>query len=243
MSEPENFLSRWSRRKRVGEVPEKPAADGAPATPAQAGQADHAEAKQPAVPTAPAAPPAPAFDPASLPSIDSIGAQTDISAFLKPGVPSGLRNAALRRAWSTDPAIRDFKGLQENDWNFNDPNGIPGFGELNPGTDVKKMLAQLLGETPRADALPDEPPVEAPAQTGQLPSPSPEMGVPAKPAALEAPAVSTKDLQNSDAQPTGIPDGGNIVQREKNIAAQNKNEEPDDAQIKRRPSQGSALPQ
>jgi hypothetical protein len=233
MSEPENFLSRWSRRKRVGEAPEKPALDGGPATPAQAGKAD---AKQSVAPTAPSAP---AFDPASLPSIDSIGAQTDISAFLKPDVPSGLRNAALRRAWSTDPAIRDFKGLQENDWNFNDPNGIPGFGELNPGTDVKKMLAQLFGETPRVD----EPPVEAPAKTGQLPSPSPEMGVPAEPAALEEPAASTKDLQNSSAQPTGIPEGGSIVQREKNIAAQNKNEEPDDAQIKRRPSQGSALPQ
>jgi uncharacterized protein DUF3306 len=233
MSEPENFLSRWSRRKRVGEAPEKPAVEGVPAAPAQAGQA---EAKQPAAPTAP---PAPVFDPASLPSIDSIGAQTDISAFLKPGVPSGLRNAALRRAWSADPTIRDFKGLAENDWDFNDPNGMMGFGKLDPGTDVKKMLAQLFGETPRES----DPPVEAPAQAGQLPSSSPEMGVPAEPAALEASAPSTEDLQNSGVQPTGIPEGDEIEQREKNIAVQNKNEEPDDAQIKRRPSQGSALPQ
>ncbi|MFZ0846049.1 MAG: DUF3306 domain-containing protein, partial [Pseudolabrys sp.] len=164
---------------------------------------------------------------------------TDISAFLKPGVPSGLRNAALRRAWSMDPAIRDFKGLQENDWNFNDPNGIPGFGELNPGTSVKKMLAQLFGETPRVG----EPPVEAPAKTEQISSPSQETDVPADPAALETHAASTQGSENSDAQRTGIPEVGNIVRREKNIAAQNKNEEPDDAQIKRRPSQGSALPQ
>jgi len=50
-------------------------------------------------------------------------------------------------------------------------------------------------------------------------------------------------LQNSDAQPTGIPEGDEIVQHEENIAAQNKNDESGDAQIKRRPSQGSALPQ
>ncbi len=56
-----------------------------------------------------------AFDPTNLPSLDSIGPQTDITVFLQSGVPAGLRLAALRRAWAMDPAIRDFKGLQEND--------------------------------------------------------------------------------------------------------------------------------
>ena len=89
------------------------------------------------------------FDPATLPPIESIDAQTDITVFLRSGVPEGLRLAALRRAWTVDPAIRDFKGLQENDWNFNDPNGIPGFGELGPEVDVKRMVAEILGEAPR----------------------------------------------------------------------------------------------
>jgi hypothetical protein len=89
------------------------------------------------------------FDPASLPPIESIGAQTDITVFLRRGVPDELRLAALRRAWTVDPAIRDFKGLQENDWNFNDPNGVPGFGELGPEVDVKRMVAKILGEAPR----------------------------------------------------------------------------------------------
>jgi hypothetical protein len=57
--------------------------------------------------------------------------------------------ASLRRAWTADPAIRDFKGLQESDWNFDDPNSIPGFGELGPEVDVRRMLAQILGEAPR----------------------------------------------------------------------------------------------
>jgi hypothetical protein len=89
------------------------------------------------------------FDPATLPPIESIDAQTDITAFLQSGVPAELRLAALRRAWTADPAIRDFKGLQENGWNFNDPNGVPGFGDLGPEVDVKRKVAEILGEAPR----------------------------------------------------------------------------------------------
>ena len=89
------------------------------------------------------------FDPATLPPIESINARTDITVFLQNGVPDQLRVAALRRAWTVDPAIRDFKGLQENDWSFNDPNSIPGFGELAPEIDVRGMVARILGEAPR----------------------------------------------------------------------------------------------
>jgi len=89
------------------------------------------------------------FDAATLPPIESIDAQTDITVFLQSVVPQELRLAALRRAWTVDPAIRDFKGPQENDWNFNDPNSIPGFGELGPEVGVKGMVAKILGESPR----------------------------------------------------------------------------------------------
>jgi hypothetical protein len=105
--------------------------------------------------------PASAFDPATMPSIDSIGAQTDITVFMRSGVPTEMRLAALRRAWTVDPAIRDFKELAENDWDFNDLNSIPGFGEPLPEVDVKTMLALMSGEAPRlAEGLPrrsDEP--------------------------------------------------------------------------------------
>ena len=101
-----------------------------------------------------------AFDPTYLPSLDLIGPQTDITVFLQNGVPAGLRLAALRRAWAVDPAIRDFKGLEENDWNFNDPKSILGFGELGPEVDIEEMLAQIVGETPqlvvRAPRRPDD---------------------------------------------------------------------------------------
>jgi hypothetical protein len=91
------------------------------------------------------------FDPVSLPSIDSITADTDIVAFLKSGVPTELRRAALRRAWTSDPAIRDFIGIAENQWDFNDPNGISGFGRLDATESGVIFLAQVSstsGEMP-----------------------------------------------------------------------------------------------
>jgi hypothetical protein len=90
-----------------------------------------------------------AFDPAPLPSLDAIDAHADITVFLRSGVPTELQRAALRRAWRMDPAIRDFKGLQENGWNFSGPNSIPGFGELGPEVDVREMVARIFGDTPR----------------------------------------------------------------------------------------------
>ena len=89
------------------------------------------------------------FNPVTLPPIESIDAKTDITVFLGSGVPEELRLAALRRAWTADPTIRDFKGLAENDWNFNDPNSVPGFGDLGPEVDVKRMVAEIRGEAPR----------------------------------------------------------------------------------------------
>ena len=92
------------------------------------------------------------FDPASLPSIDSIAADTDISAFLQRNVPVELTRTALRQAWVRDPAIRDFVGIAENQWDFNDPNGIPGFGPL--GT-VEGQAAFLSQVPPSVLKMPD----------------------------------------------------------------------------------------
>jgi hypothetical protein len=92
------------------------------------------------------------FDPASLPSIESIAADTDIIAFLRAGVPAELTRAALRRAWTSDPAIRDFIGIAENQWDFNDPNAIPGFGPLVPtesGVDILAQVSSRLERQPR----------------------------------------------------------------------------------------------
>jgi hypothetical protein len=151
MSEPENFLSRWSRLKRETEA--------AP------------EAEKPAEAAAPpsAAPPVeePAFDLTKLPSLEDIGASTDISMFMQSGVPAALRHAALRRAWASDPAIRDFRGLQENAWDFNAPDGVPGFGTFKSNEEIKALAQRLFG----ADGTADEPvPQTAPQDSGETQS-------------------------------------------------------------------------
>src|SRR5262249_38040436 len=75
-----------------------------------------------------------------------------IRAFLQKGVPADLTRAALRRAWTTDPAIRDFVGLSENAWDFNAPNGVAGFGPLEMSDEVRRLVADVLGDAPQTEA-------------------------------------------------------------------------------------------
>ena len=71
--------------------------------------------------------------------------------------PEALKRAALRRVWTADPAIRDFVELNENFWDAAGPEGIPGFGDLDPNFDVQRMVAQLFGEAPDKDDAPGLP--------------------------------------------------------------------------------------
>ena len=126
----ENFVLRWSRLKRgSAKVRETAPAESAPPSDA----------------VATATPASPSFDPASLPPIESITIDTDIRAFLQSGVPTTLAQAALRRVWVSDPAIRDFIGIAENQWDFTDPSAMPGFGPLRETDDVPSLVAQALG--------------------------------------------------------------------------------------------------
>jgi Protein of unknown function (DUF3306) len=142
MSEPENVLARWLRRKRQS------ASDRQDARETPAGVAEARAQPRDAADTAALALP---FDVNSLPPIESIVAGSDIRAFLQKGVPAALTRAALRQAWSSDPAIRDFIEIAENQWDFADPKNIPGFGPLGPTDDVQRLVAQALGAL-RADA-------------------------------------------------------------------------------------------
>jgi len=143
MNDPDNFLNRWSRRKREADAQPKTDEDKA----AAASVRDEA-ANPNGRPASSAIPQAPEFDVSKLPPIESIGAGTDITAFMQAGVPSALRHAALRRAWSVDPAIRNFIGPNENYWDAAGPEGIPGFGDLDPNLDVKRLVSELFGEVP-----------------------------------------------------------------------------------------------
>lgn len=143
MADQESFVARWSRLKISQEKEPTP---GDPDLPQEG--PDLASASQPPALDAmsDAAPAEEVFDPETLPSVESITLETDIRAFLQTGVPEDLKINALRRAWSTDPAIRDFIGIAENQWDFTDPNGIPGFGPLQATDNVAALVAQALGQ-------------------------------------------------------------------------------------------------
>jgi hypothetical protein len=150
----ESFIARWSRRKRT------PAETSAPAEAEPAG-GQTARRSDPGEP--PAAAP---FDPAALPSLESITAGTDIRGFLSPGVPLELRHAALRRAWSSDPAIRDFVGLSDYDWDFHAPGSMPGFGSLEMTEELRREIARIVGEALQSHgSAPDAEPAASSAET------------------------------------------------------------------------------
>jgi hypothetical protein len=134
MNDREAFLTRWSRRKREAAVSqgdplaEKPAEPAAPV--------DEPSAASNAQPVAAS----------ELPRLAAIDAGTDVRAFLEKGVPQDLTRAALRRVWSSDPAIRDFVGLSENAWDFTAPDGVPGFGPFAPDA-ARDLVARVFGDS------------------------------------------------------------------------------------------------
>src|SRR5262249_37527514 len=88
------------------------------------------------------------FDLKTLPPIESITAATDIRPFLVPGVPAELARAALRRAWSADPSIRDFVGLAEYAWDYHQPGSMAGFGPPEMTDELRKTVARIIGDIP-----------------------------------------------------------------------------------------------
>lgn len=147
----DGFFSRWSRRKRA--AARRPAAAPEVAVPEVVAPQEAAPAiLVPGTEGAVAAPEAaamPVFDPASLPAPESLTASSDITGFLRAEVPAALRRAALRRVWTLDPGIRDFVGPADYAWDYNAPDGVPGFS-LDLGDDAKKLLAQAMGWQPEA---------------------------------------------------------------------------------------------
>ena len=148
MSEPENFIARWSRRKR--EATEDAEATKSSATPDTAAEGAHPsedrrEGSDALRARGGSEQPQSAPDLTKLPPIETITAETDIRAFLAPGVPPELTRAALRRAWAADPKIRDFVGLADYDWDFNAPGAMTGFGSLEMTDELRQQIARMVG--------------------------------------------------------------------------------------------------
>ena len=130
--QPRSFLARWSQRKREAKQPEH--------------EPPVAEAKLPTEQIG-ASEPEPEFDLSSLPKLEDIMSTTDITAFLRKGVPEHLRNAALRKSWALDPSIRNYVSpALEYAYDWNTPGGVPGSSEIGAGVDVARLVSQIMGE-------------------------------------------------------------------------------------------------
>lgn len=165
------FLERWSRRKgEDGQSEPVP---------------DKASSALPAPDAAPEAPP-PITDEelAALPRIEDLTPESSLAPFLRVGVPSGIRNAAMRKMWLLTPAIRDHKDCAvDYHWDWNTPGGVPGSGgPLEPGA-VQKMLKGLAEPRPhpaqkseaaqKPDTEADMRPQDSAGATGQVPGSAP----------------------------------------------------------------------
>jgi Protein of unknown function (DUF3306) len=159
----ENVFARWSRRKQAARKTEAVRQDeAADAAASPIGEADPLRSDQQllAAETGDIEPPKP------LPSLDELTAQSDLTAFLREGVPEFLKNAALRKMWSLDPAIRDHVGLAECSWDFNQPGSVPGFGPMG----ATRSLPDFLTRPAAPDTADPEPAVSSARSPGPAPT-------------------------------------------------------------------------
>lgn len=136
----EGFLEAWSRRKR--------AATRAEANQTEAKAEDAVSAVEAPVEAPLEAEPEDglsAQELAALPSIDDINGDTNLQPFLKRGVPSDLRKAALRKVWLSNKLIAGHDDpAVDYAWDWNAPEGVPGAGGLLSKDGVAKMMGDLI---------------------------------------------------------------------------------------------------
>ncbi len=196
----EGFLARWSRRKREAREGGEPAeAEAAPSPPPAEQAVAPLEAEEP-------------VDLSALPKLEDLTPTSDITAFLRKGVPLGLRNAALRRMWSLDPAIRDYIGPVDYGWDWNTPGGVPDYvADLGETPAIRQLVERMLTPAP-GPSLPHRPePEQAPAPLGSpaepAPAPEPPIAVAADRPAV-APAAAPAEAAAGPAIPPARPRPG-----------------------------------
>lgn len=164
----DGFLSRWARRKQEA-AREVKRGEGAPEQGVEGGEAasqaviveaiePHDVMQQDPEAISPE-------DLAALPPVEEITDPADFSRYLRKGVPLVLRNAAMRRLWMLDPAIRHYVDPALDyayDWNI--PGGVPGNGALAADFDAKgaaenffsTMRGKISNETGKFEAADSE---------------------------------------------------------------------------------------
>jgi hypothetical protein len=140
----ESFLARWSRRKQEVETPAPPV-----------------KGPEPKAEPEPEQKPEDGFDLSKLPSIESLGKDSDYSMFMHKAVPEELRLKALRRMWSTDPALSVPELLDIHAWDYTGTDGIKPL--VTPALEALAAAAREAAKRAREAALEKkEPPADSP---------------------------------------------------------------------------------
>ena len=206
--EDKSFLSRWSQRKQEAKQPE-PRQDE-----------PVAEANPPPEPVAEIEP-EPEFDLSSLPKLEEMTSTTDITGFLRKGVPEQLRNAALRQSWALDPAIRNYVNpALEYAYDWNTPGGVPGSSEIGAGMDVTRLVSQIMG-TGESSAEASAPAVDPATERGDpAQSSEPEAAqasvpeVPTQAIRLGEEGISAAQKPGTEATQASEPDGDRVASQQ-----------------------------
>jgi hypothetical protein len=151
----ESLLLRWSRRKQ--EARQHKATEKAAAAPAEAPNevapppVSALQAPESAVVADEGAgePAAPVVDIADLPDVETLTYDSDFTIFLREGVPDLVKQAALRKLWTSDPVLANLDGL--NDY---DPKTMTFLQQLEgaaePVAEVGRSLRDKIMEAKRA---------------------------------------------------------------------------------------------
>jgi len=188
--EDDGVLSRWSKRKRAV-VEEAEATESSPESETEISEERQAEllANREA---------------AESIDLDTIDGDSDLSLFMKDGVPEALKRKALSVLWRSNPVFANLDGLNDYDENFADPDLImksfTSAYQVGRGY-LKEIAEETEEDVPVAtevsdDDLPENITAEAQSDEGD-PEPSEEL--PDEEVVMEEVETEPRDLQGHDA--------------------------------------------
>lgn len=165
--EQEDFLARWSRRKALSrkgeELPEPPEdvdeiVQDAPQADKEAVPADESPAPEQAAEAG-------GDDMPELPPLETLGENSDYSAFLGKGVPPDLKQKALQKLFHS-PKFNIRDGLDDYDWDFTNPEPLGDIITAEMRYRVQRELERLAG-LDEDEENPEDSPAVAAVDTGE----------------------------------------------------------------------------
>lgn len=182
MSRRDDFLSRWSRKKR-GEAPGEPETEPAGEPVPEAAEKTDAEI----------------LEELGLPDPDTLGPGDDIKGFMAKAVPERLRTRALRKLWLSNPVLANLDELLEYGEDYTDAATV--VANLVSAWNVGKGYAR-----PEPDPAPPEAAESAVPPPEEAEAPPPDAaGVQLEPPAAEETGGAAAEPTTEEAGPDEAP--------------------------------------